>query len=270
MSEQIRILCVDDERNVLRALERIFLDDDYQILTASSGKEGLELLNAAPQVQVVISDYRMPGMNGVEFLKEVFKSRPQTIRMVLSGYADTASVVAAINEGKIYKFIPKPWNDDELRMTVAKALETFAVQRKNVLLAEELRLKNQELSELNANLERLVAERTSELIMQNSALQHARKVLNHLPVGVLGLSAEGIVLQVNREAAELLGVSAPEVLGKSMREALPPEISTAAGMISESTCGYQSAAVNGCRLQIKGSILAEEGQTGIILTITRA
>jgi len=270
MNEQIRILCVDDERNVLRALERIFLDDDYQILTASSGEEGMELLNAAPQVQVVISDYRMPGMNGVEFLKEVFKNRPETIRMVLSGYADTAAVVAAINEGKIYKFIPKPWNDDELRITVAKALETFAVQRRNVLLAEELRLKNQELGELNANLERLVAERTSELVMQNGALLHARKVLDHLPVGVIGLSADGIVLQVNREAAKMLGVSAQEVLGKSMREALPPEISTVAGMISESTCGYQLAAVNGCQLQIKGSTLAEEGQTGIILTTTRA
>jgi len=124
MNDRTRILCVDDERNVLRALERIFLDDDYEILTACSGEQGLEILSAAPQVQVVISDYRMPGMNGVEFLKEVCKTHPETIRIVLSGYADTAAVVAAINQGKIYKFIPKPWNDDELRLTVAKALET--------------------------------------------------------------------------------------------------------------------------------------------------
>ena len=99
MSDKTRILCVDDERNVLRALERLFLDDDYEILTASSGEEGLELLNAAPQVQVVISDFRMPGMNGVDFLKQVFETHPDTIRIVLSGYADTAAVVAAINEG---------------------------------------------------------------------------------------------------------------------------------------------------------------------------
>jgi response regulator RpfG family c-di-GMP phosphodiesterase len=270
MSNQTRILCVDDERNVLRALERIFLDDDYEILTASSGEEGLELLNAAPQVQVVISDYRMPGMNGVEFLKEVFKSRPETIRIVLSGYADTAAVVAAINEGKIYKFIPKPWNDDELRVTVAKALETFGIHRRNLQLAEELRLKNEELNGLNANLERLVGERTSELMLQNRALMHARSVLNHLPVGVLGLSTDGVVVQINREAALLLGVGADEVLGKSMRDALPYEIRTLAGVNSDSTCDCLAAVVNGTKLQIKGITVAEEGQAGIILTIMRA
>ena len=112
-------------------------------------------------------------MNGVEFLKEVFKQHPESIRIVLSGYADTAAVVAAINEGKIYKFIPKPWNDDELRVTVAKALETFAIHRRNLQLAEELRLKNAELIELNANLEQLVGERTAELRQQNLALLHA-------------------------------------------------------------------------------------------------
>src|SRR6185369_1327491 len=149
MANQTRILCVDDERNVLRSLERIFLDEDYLILTAGSGEEGLELLNEGPQVQVVISDYRMPGMNGVDFLKEVYRRHPETLRIVLSGYADTAAVVSAVNEGQIYKFIPKPWNDDELRVTVAKALEHFASQRRNLQLTEELRQRNEELQELN-------------------------------------------------------------------------------------------------------------------------
>ena len=270
MSDQTRILCVDDERNVLRSLERIFLDDDYLILTAPSGEEGLELLNESPRVQVVISDYRMPGMNGVDFLKEVFRRHPETIRIVLSGYADTAAVVAAINEGKIYKFIPKPWNDDELRVTVIKALEHYESHRRNLQLTEELRLRNEQLGELNANLERLVAERTSALMLQNRALIHARNVLNHLPVGVVGISSDNEVLQVNREAALLLGIEADQVVGRDLCEALPPEICALARSISAHSCGCDQIVVNGCLLQVRGSTLDDEGQAGAILTLVRA
>jgi FixJ family two-component response regulator len=270
MSDKTRILCVDDERNVLRSLERIFIDDDYLILTANSGEEGLELLSAAPQVQVVISDFRMPGMNGVEFLKQVFMRHPDTIRIVLSGFPDMAAVVAAINEGKIYKFIPKPWNDDDLRMTVAKALEHFATNRNNVSLARELQLRNEELRELNANLEQLVSVRTSELLLQNRALLHARTILDHLPFGVLGLAADGIVVQLNREAALLLDLAPDRVLGAPMREVLAPEISA---LVSGSTGGrfdYRTLTVNGTRLQVKGISMAGEGEAGYILIIVRA
>ncbi len=270
MSNRTRILCVDDERNVLRSLQRIFLDDDYEILTAGTGEEGLELLHAAPQVQVVISDFRMPGMNGIEFLKEVFKTHPDTIRIVLSGYADTAAVVSAINEGKIYKFIAKPWNDDDLRITVAKALETFAMRRKNAQLTEELRLKNEQLRELNASLEQLVEERTCELMLQNAALLHARKVLRHLPVGVLGIGSDGVVLDINREAAKLLGVNAEDVLGKSVREALPSLLGAPAPASSGDACSYQTATVNGTKLQIKGITVIEDGGVGVIFTVARA
>jgi len=269
MNQQTLILCVDDERNVLRSLERIFLDDDYVILTAASGEEGLEILEASPQVQVVISDYRMPGMNGVEFLREVFSRHPDTIRIVLSGYADTAAVVAAINEGKIYKFIPKPWNDDELRMTVAKALEHFDSHRRNVQLAEELRLRNEELRALNANLEELVAVRTCELVQQNRELLHARNVLDLLPFGVLGVSRDGVVVQINREAAHALGIAADRVLGRPAGEGLPKELCTLLGNISEASCGYQTLALPGGELTVKGMAMAEDGPTGIILTLLR-
>src|SRR5664279_3494055 len=125
MEEQIRILLVDDEKNVLKALERTFLDEEYEILKASSGIDGLSILESVSPVQVVISDYRMPEMNGVDFLREVCKKWPDTVRIVLSGYADTASIVSAINEGEIYKFISKPWNDDELKVAIANALERY-------------------------------------------------------------------------------------------------------------------------------------------------
>ena len=148
MSDTIKLLCVDDERNVLRALERIFMDDDYEILTASSGEEGLSHFDNNPDISVVISDYRMPGMNGVEFLSQVCKKYPDTVRIVLSGYADTASVVSAINEGQIYKFVSKPWSDEELRQTVAKAVESFSLHRQNQRLAMELEALKLELAEL--------------------------------------------------------------------------------------------------------------------------
>jgi two-component system NtrC family sensor kinase len=152
MGESIKLLCVDDERNVLRALERIFMDDDYEILTAGSGDEGLALFAENPDIQVVLSDYRMPGMNGVEFLRQVCEKYPDTVRIVLSGYADTSAVVAAINEGQIYKFVSKPWSDEELRQTVAKAVESFALHRQNEVLVKELAALRQELAELKQRL----------------------------------------------------------------------------------------------------------------------
>ncbi len=152
MGDTIKLLCVDDERNVLRALERIFMDDDYEIITAGSGEEGLALFGENPDIQVVISDYRMPGMNGVEFLRQICEKHPDTVRIVLSGYADTASVVSAINEGQIYKFVSKPWSDEELRQTVAKAVESFAMHRQNQEMARELERLKQELAELKSRI----------------------------------------------------------------------------------------------------------------------
>ncbi len=152
MSASIKLLCVDDERNVLRALERIFMDDDYEILTAASGEEGLAIFAENPDIQVVIADYRMPGMNGVEFLRQVCEKYPDTVRTVLSGYAETFAVVAAINEGHIFKFIAKPWSDEELRQTVAKAVESFALHRQNKELVTEIAVLRQELAALKRHL----------------------------------------------------------------------------------------------------------------------
>jgi two-component system NtrC family sensor kinase len=155
MDEQVKILFVDDERNVLRALERLFLDDEYEIITALSGEEGLHLLKSEQPVQIVISDYRMPGMNGVEFLREVCRSWPDTVRIVLSGYADTAAVVNAINEGEIFRFIPKPWNNNELKMTIVNALEHYCLQQYNSELMKRLAESNAKLQAMNENLETL-------------------------------------------------------------------------------------------------------------------
>jgi len=170
MNDSIRILCVDDERNVLRAVERLFLDEDYEILSAQSGEEGLLILEREQNIQIVLSDYRMPGMNGVEFLREVCRLRPETVRIVLSGYANTAAVVDAINEGEIYKFISKPWDAEELKSTIQGGLERYSLRRQNELLLAEL-LRAKEI------LEAEVVIRSSHLPVQDQALSMTRKIL---------------------------------------------------------------------------------------------
>ncbi|NOX26376.1 MAG: response regulator [Deltaproteobacteria bacterium] len=182
MADAIKILCVDDEKNVLRSLQRLFMDEDYHIFTANNGEEGLAILAREADIQLIISDYRMPGMDGVEFLQIANERRPATIRIVLSGYADTASVVAAINDGQIYKFIPKPWNDEDLLLTVKKALEVYFLRRKNEDLATRLMAANDELMRLNTGLEEEISKRTAELVFQNNAMHFAQNVMNALPV----------------------------------------------------------------------------------------
>jgi len=129
------LLFVDDEVGVLKALGRIFLDENYRILTAATGAEALQIL-AEKQVHLIISDHRMPGMTGAQLLKEIKQKWPETIRIMLTGYADVQSIMGAVNEGAVYKFITKPWNDEDLRLTVSLALQQY------VLLQENRKLRN--------------------------------------------------------------------------------------------------------------------------------
>lgn len=108
------LLLLDDEENMLRSLTRLFRRDGYRVLTANSVGEAFDLLASNP-VQVIVSDQRMPDMSGTEFLAKVSELYPDTVRMVLSGYTDLATITEAINRGAIYRFLTKPWDDDELR-----------------------------------------------------------------------------------------------------------------------------------------------------------
>ncbi|MBC7962277.1 MAG: response regulator [Steroidobacteraceae bacterium] len=205
-SEQIKILCVDDERNVLRALERIFLDDDYEIVIAGSGDEGLKIMEEDGPFQVVVSDYRMPVMNGVEFLRAVYERWPHTVRIVLSGYADAGTIVAAINEGHIYKFIPKPWNDDELRVTIQNCLERYFLLKRNHELLEQLAIANQALEEK-------VLQRTEQLEIRNRVLEFSQGILGTLPVGVVGIDDSGMIALCNTLAISILSEECDTILG---------------------------------------------------------
>ena len=122
------VLLLDDEENILRALARVLRRDGYKILMATRAQDAFELL-AKHDVQVILSDQRMPEMNGTEFLSRVKDLYPDTIRIVLSGYTDLKSVTDAINKGAIYKFLTKPWDDDQLRHNISQAFRELRVNR---------------------------------------------------------------------------------------------------------------------------------------------
>jgi len=168
------LLFVDDEANILSSLKRLFRPLGYTILTATSGKEGLEILKQN-EVDLIISDMRMPEMDGAEFLKQAAQQWPDTVRILLTGYADMTSTITAINEGRIYKYISKPWEDNDITLSVKHALEQKKLEKERDRLLELTRKQNAELQDLNANLEDKVTARTEELrqTMQQLEKSHA-------------------------------------------------------------------------------------------------
>ena len=170
------LLFVDDEANILSSLKRLFRPSGYRIFTAESGAAGLEIMAHEP-VDMVISDMRMPEMNGAQFLEKVRENWPDTVRILLTGYADIGSTIEAINKGQIYRYISKPWEDNDIVITVRQALERRELEREKARLEELTRVQNEELKELNANLENKVRERTEELRQAMLDLQAAHEKL---------------------------------------------------------------------------------------------
>lgn len=156
------ILCVDDEANILSALRRLFRPHGYAVHVANSGAEGLAVLERE-HIDLIISDMRMPLMDGATFLTEARKRQPDTVRLLLTGYADMESTIAAINSGQIARYISKPWNDQDVLLTVREALERLALTREKVRLEALTQRQNEELKSLNASLEQKVEARTAEL-----------------------------------------------------------------------------------------------------------
>ncbi|MDI6750180.1 MAG: HD domain-containing phosphohydrolase [Pseudomonadota bacterium] len=170
------ILCVDDEPSILSALKRLFRPHGFTVLTAGSGQEALELLAQQP-VDVVISDMRMPQMDGAQFLEQVFQRWPETKRILLTGYADANATIAAVNLGHIWRYVAKPWNDAELVAAVQQALAHRRLERENAALVALTRRQNEELKQLNAALEAKVAARTAELQQMLAMLEKSHEEL---------------------------------------------------------------------------------------------
>lgn len=165
-----RVMCVDDEPNIVAALRRLFRGTGYSVVTATSGAEALELMAQMP-VDLLISDMRMPGMDGAQLLAQVRTHWPDTVRVLLTGYADIKSTIAAINSTEVYRYITKPWDDAEMLGTVRQVFERQSLEREKHRLEDLLQVKNAELLALNVSLEEKVLARTSELSLLTQKLK---------------------------------------------------------------------------------------------------
>jgi diguanylate cyclase (GGDEF)-like protein len=197
---QPTLLLVDDEPSILSSLKRLLRGDGYRILTANSGQEGLDVLAGHP-VDVIVSDQRMPGMTGVEFLRTVRQSYPDTVRIVLSGFTELQTVTDAVNAGAIYKFLTKPWDDGQLRAHVQEAFSYGAMANENRLLTLQVHTANQKLAEVNRRLESVLARQRRELEHGAISLDIAHEVLNNVPVAVLASDDAGTIVLANRAAS---------------------------------------------------------------------
>lgn len=164
------LLCVDDEPNILSAMKRLFRGTGYEVHTAESGQLALELLASQP-INLIISDMRMPNMDGAQLLEQVRERWPAVTRLLLTGYSDVESMIAAINRGQIHRYITKPWNDEEILLIVRQALERLELEEDKRRLEALAKSQNEELKNLNASLERKVDERTAELAKASDRLK---------------------------------------------------------------------------------------------------
>jgi CheY-like chemotaxis protein len=192
-----RLLLVDDEPNILAALNRLLRRDGYEVFCADSGAAGLEVLSKHG-VDVIVSDQRMPGMLGVDFLRRARAICPDSIRIMLSGYTELQSVTDAVNEGAIFKFLTKPWDDAQLRGHIAEGFRIKEIADDNERLHREIRSANQKL-------EQLLLEKQEQIRLDETALEVARDLMEHLPLALVGVDDGGMIAFVNACARRLFG-----------------------------------------------------------------
>ena len=189
-SERQRILIVDDEEAILETMGFTF-EDEYEVLTAPAAREGLEILERKSPIAVVISDQRMPEMTGVEFLTRVYEAHPETTRIILTGFADMDAIIQAINTGHVYAYITKPWEPEELKQVVRRAVERHRLTVENERLLADLR--------------------------ESAAFLEA--VMDHLDTGAVAVDASGRVRAANRPALSYLGLEGDQ-RSRPLREIL--------------------------------------------------
>jgi response regulator RpfG family c-di-GMP phosphodiesterase len=173
------VLCVDDEPNILSALQRVLRGPGRTVLVAPGGAEALALMARQP-VDLVVSDMRMPGMGGVELLERVRAEWPEAVRILLTGHADVPSAVAAVNVGGVFRYLQKPWSEEELVGAIVQGLEQQALRREKARLEALTATQNAQLQALNADLEHRVEARTAELKLANDKVR--RHYLNSIKV----------------------------------------------------------------------------------------
>ena len=246
MNQQV-IICVDDERTVLRGLKAELQEavgNNYMIEIAEGGEEALELieelLEDGDQVVLIISDHIMPEMKGDELLKQVHLLSPKTIKIMLTGQADLEAIGNAINSAKLYRYLTKPWQAEDLKLTVKQAINSYFQDQQLTEQNAQLQRMNQELATLNSDQAVLIAKLHDN---ENRLMQF----LEAMPVGVGVLNAEGKVYYINKKAKE--------IFGKGVVSDIPAE------QLSEVYQLYQAGTLQNCPVENLPIIRALRGET---------
>ena len=221
-SRERTLLLVDDEENIVAALRRLLRSEGWRVLSATSAEQALQLM-ARHEVDVILSDQRMPGMTGVELLRRARQLYPDTIRLVLSGYTELQSITDAINEGAIYKFLAKPWDDEQLRAHLREAFALKEMADQNRRLDREVQAANRELGELNQQLQTLLNAQREQNQREVGSREAAQELLDAVPVPVLGIDDEGLLVFANAPAQALFGLDG-NLLGGPAAEQLPQTV----------------------------------------------
>lgn len=262
---QRTLLLVDDEPNVVASLKRLLRRDGYDILSANSGAEGLEVLSVN-KVDVIISDQRMPGMTGVEFLRQAKTQYPDTVRIVLSGYTELQSVTDAINEGAVYRFLTKPWEDEQLREQITKAFEHKELLEQNRQLDIKIRATNQELVAANRHLGEVIQITQKQVEVDATSLAIVQEALQYVPTPVIGLDDEDVLIFANT-AAEALFVGSGPLLGMEIVH-VSPELAVA--LTKADARSTSEIVVDGKRHQVRWHAMGRHSRSkGKLITLAR-
>jgi len=179
-ASEVKILLVDDEVNITKSLRRLLMDvDQYDIHIANSGQEALDLLADETDIGVIISDQRMPEMTGVEFLQQARVLVPDAVRILLTGYADIEASIAAINDGAVFRYLTKPWEDDRLLQSIAEAARNYLLVAENKHLNVMVLKQKEELQQWNQRLKQRVLDQTAQIRQKNEHLANSNLQLQN-------------------------------------------------------------------------------------------
>ena len=197
----LSLLLLDDEKDILSSLTRL-LRKEYDIVTFTNGNEALEYLADNP-IDIIMSDMRMPEMDGAEFLTKSRDVHPNAIRLLLTGYSDMESTISAINEGGVYTYIGKPWGNEELKLTLAKASDHYLLKKQAKELTYQIGAANSELESLNQSLEQKVQQRTEALTSSKKKLQNTLNIQKELLHDILDMMSATIEYRTGFSAGHI-------------------------------------------------------------------